>query len=303
MRKKSVVLIVNPKAGKCKGIKRLGDIIQTIQQNGCLPTVLLTQKSGDARQFAFDYGNEVDIVCCVGGDGTFSEVVAGMVGGKHSTPIGYIPSGSTNDYAASLNLPSDLQDAASVAVNGYPQSFDIGILNDHPFAYVAAFGMLAKVSYNAPQDLKNVLGHFAYILEGICDLHTLRAERMSIDTDTEHFDGEFLLGTISNTTSIGGILQFSASDVQLNDGYLEVLLIAKPITTREFAQIIQALRTRVYTECDCIIYRKCKTVRITSQNSIPWTLDGEEMDGDLNNEIKNVPNAIRVMVQNAKRDV
>lgn len=176
MRKKSIVLIVNPKAGRCKGVKQLSGITQTIQEKGYLPIVLLTRKPGDARRFAYEHGDEVEVVCCVGGDGTFSEVVSG----KHSTPIGYIPAGSTNDYASSLGLSLNLHVAASDAVDGFSQSFDIGMLNGQPFAYVAAFGMLAKVSYSAPQDLKNILGHFAYVLEGICDLHSLRTEAMAI---------------------------------------------------------------------------------------------------------------------------
>ena len=296
MRKKSIVLIVNPKAGKCKGAKHLSEITKTIQEKGYLPIVLLTSKTGDARRFAYEHGDEVEVVCCVGGDGTFSEVVSGMVSGKHSTPIGYIPAGSTNDYASSLGLSLNLKVAASDAVDGFSQSFDIGMLNGRHFAYVAAFGMLAKVSYSAPQDLKNILGHFAYDLEGICDLHSLRAEAMAIDTDEEHIEGEYLLGTISNTTSIGGILQFDSGEVNLNDGYLELLLISKPSTTREFAQIVQALSTRSYSGCSCITYRKSKHVRIISHNQIPWTLDGECAGESSYVEIENIPNAIYVMI-------
>ncbi len=296
MRKKSIVLIVNPKAGKCKGAKHLSEITKTIQEKGYLPIVLLTSKTGDARRFAYEHGDEVEVVCCVGGDGTFSEVVSGMVSGKHSTPIGYIPAGSTNDYASSLGLSLNLKVAASDAVDGFSQSFDIGMLNGRHFAYVAAFGMLAKVSYSAPQDLKNILGHFAYVLEGICDLHSLRAEAMAIDTDEEHIEGEYLLGTISNTTSIGGILQFDSGEVNLNDGYLELLLISKPSTTREFAQIVQALSTRSYSGCSCITYRKSKHVRIISHNQIPWTLDGECAGESSYVEIENIPNAIYVMI-------
>lgn len=296
MRKKRIVLIVNPKAGKCKGVKHLGEITQAIQDQGYLPIVLLTHKSGDANRFAYEHGNEVEVVCCVGGDGTFSEVVSGMVAGNHRTPIGYIPAGSTNDYASSLGLSRNPHVAASNAVDGFSQSFDIGMFNGQPFAYDAAFGTLAKVSYSTSQDLKNMIGRYAYFLEGVCNLYGLRAETMAIDTETEHIEGKYLFGSISNTTSIGGILKFDSGEVKLNDGYLELLLISKPSSPLEFIQLVQALSTRSYSESRCVIYRKCKHVRIISQNLIPWTLDGERAKESNFVEIENIPNVIHVMV-------
>ena len=293
MSEKKILLILNPRAGKCKGAKQLFDIIKAVQDSGYIPEVLLTYKNGDARRFACEYGAAVEVVCCIGGDGTFSEVVAGMVDGGHHTPIGYIPAGSTNDYASSLGLSHVLYEAAVDAVTGTPQTFDIGLLNGQPFAYVAAFGMLAKTSYSVPQDLKNILGHFAYILEGIYDLRSLRPESLEIDTDDEHIEGDYLLGTVSNTTSIGGILQFKAD---MNDGYLELMLVSMPSNPREFAQLVQALSTHDYTACDCITFRKSKKVKITAQNKLPWTLDGEAAEDCREVFIENVPNAIRVKV-------
>ena len=295
MPKKRIVLIVNPKAGQCKGVKQLGEITLAIQERGYFPTVLMTRRSGDASRFACEHGNDAEAICCVGGDGTFSEVVAGMVAGRHSAPIGYIPAGSTNDYASSLGLSRNLHIAALNAVDGFSQSFDIGMFNGHPFAYTAAFGMLAKVSYSTPQKLKNIVGRLAYFLEGIRDLHSLRAEAMTIDTDGERIEGKYLFGAVSNTTSIGGILHFDSGDVKLNDGYLELLLISKPSSLREFAQFVHALSTRAYSESSCIIYRKCKRVRIISHKRIPWTLDGEPAKESDQVDIEVVPQAIHVM--------
>lgn len=278
------------------GAKHLGNIVQTVQDKEYLPVVLLTGKPGDARRFACEHGGEAEVVCCVGGDGTFREVVSGMIAAKHSTPIGYIPAGSTNDYASSLGLSLNLHTAALDAIDGEPQSFDLGIFNGQPFAYAAAFGALARVSYGTPQDLKNALGYFAYVLEGIFDLHSLRAEVMEIETDDEHLEGEYLLGTISNAASIGGILQFDSREICLNDGYFELLLLSKPATTREFAQLVQALRTRSYSGCRCLAYRRSRHARIVSRNSIPWTLDGERAEESRHVEIEAIPNAIRIMV-------
>lgn len=300
---KRIVLIVNPRAGRCRGAKHLGDLAQAIQDKEYLPVVLLTGKPGDARRFACEHGGEADVVCCVGGDGTFSEVVSGMAAAKHSAPIGYIPAGSTNDYASSLGLSLNLHTATLDAIGGEAQSFDLGIFNGQPFAYAAAFGALARISYGTPQDLKNALGYFAYVLEGIFDLHSLRAEAMEIDTDDEHLEGEYLLGTISNAASVGGILQFDSREVRLNDGYFELLLLSKPATTREFAQLMQALRTRSYSNCRCLAYRRSRHVRIVSRNPIPWTLDGERAEEGRHAAIETIPNAIRVIVPRKQADL
>lgn len=300
MQEKKILLILNPRAGKCKGAKQLYEIIKAVQDSGFMPMVLLTYKTGDARRFARDYGGEVEIVCCIGGDGTLSEVVSGMVDARHDTPIGYIPAGSTNDYASSLGLSDDPYAAARDAVSGRAQAFDIGLLNGRPFAYVAAFGMLAKVSYSVPQDMKNLLGHMAYVLEGVRDLHMLKAEKLSIDADDEHIEGEYILGTISNTTSIGGILQFNPAVADMNDGYLELMLIALPANPWELTQLIQALSARDYSNCGCITFRKCRAVRITAENPIAWTLDGEAAEDCREVRIDNVPSAIRVMVRPAE---
>jgi len=296
MLEKNILLIINPKAGKCKGIKKMPDIVRTIQSKGFLPTVLLTEKAGDARRYACEYGGRANIICCVGGDGTFSEVVSGIVEGGHSTPIGYLPSGSTNDYAASLHLSPDLCAAAEQVLDGVAQAFDIGLFNGHPFAYVAAFGMPAKVSYSVPQNIKNVLGHFAYILEGIRDLHALRAEAMAVHVDEEILEGKYLMGCFSNTMSIGGVLQFSPEDAIMDDGYLEVLLVSRPSTAREVTKMIYALRTRNYGDCPCITYRKAKKATIISENKLPWTIDGECMEDFRQSEIETLPKKIHVMV-------
>lgn len=292
----SVVLIVNPRAGKCQGSKKLCDIVQTIQERGYLPTILITHRPGDARRFACEHGDKGRVICCVGGDGTLSEVISGMIAGHHDTPIGYIPAGSTNDYASSLGIPLDLIRATAQATDGVPRCFDVGMIDQQPFAYVAAFGTFAKVAYGTSQNLKNVLGHFAYILKGFCCLHSLRAESISIDADDEHFEGEYLLGAVGNSTSIGGIIRLNPDEVKLDDGYLELLLISKPATGREFLQLLRALCTRTYSACSCITLRKSRHVRITAPRSIPWTIDGEYASESRQVDIRNAANAIRVML-------
>lgn len=298
---KKMLLILNPKSGRCKGVKKLNEVIQVAQNRGYFPTVLITQKAGDAEEFARLYGGQADLVACIGGDGTFSEVASGMIHGGHDVPLGYIPAGSTNDYAASLGLSADMKIAAEDMFDGIVKHFDVGCLDGRHFTYVTAFGMPAKASYSAPQDLKNLFGHFAYILEGIYDLRSLKAEHARIEMDEETVEGDYLMGTISNTTSIGGILQFNPDDVLLNDGYLELMLVSKPTNIKDFSQLVSAVTSKKYTDCNCITFRKTHSLKIVADNPMPWTVDGEFMEDCQAAEICAVPDAIRVVVPRENR--
>jgi len=239
-------------------------------------------------------------VACIGGDGTFSEVVSGMVEGENSCIIGYLPAGSANDYGASLGLSTDLCNAAYDIINGEPQPFDIGLFNGHTFAYVAAFGAFAKVSYSTSQDLKNVLGHLAYVLEGLKDLQSLRSEHVRLELDGESLEGDYILGMISNAISIGGILRFDPNQINLNDGYLELMLISMPANAWEFSQLVQALSSQSYTECSAITFRRARKIRLLADAQMPWTLDGEYMQGSSEILITNSSSAIQVIVPTRK---
>lgn len=298
---KKMLLILNPKSGRCKGVRKLDEVIRVAQNRGYLPMVLITQKAGDAQEFARMYGGQVDLVACIGGDGTFSEVASGVINGGHDVPLGYIPAGSTNDYATSLGLSADMKTAAEDMFDGEIRTFDVGCLDGRYFTYVTAFGMPAKASYSAPQDLKNLFGHFAYILEGIYDLRSLKAEHARIEMDEETVEGDYLMGTISNTTSIGGILQFNPDDVLLNDGYLELMLVSKPTNIKDFSQLISAVKNRKYSDCNCITFRKTHALRIVAENPMPWTVDGEFMEDCREAVIKAEPAAIRVIVPMVNR--
>jgi len=286
---------VNPKAGKCEGIKRLQEVLRVFQHAQYLSTVLLTEKSGDAAEFAMQYGNEHDMIVGIGGDGTFSEIVSGMVSGKIDKPIGYIPAGSANDYGSSIGLSNDVYTAACDIVNGRSQWFDIGLFNERPFVYVAAFGSFAKVSYQTPQDLKNLFGHAAYILEGVREF-PLRSEHVAMEIDGEKIEGDYILGFISNTLSIGKIIRFSPREVLMNDGYLEIVLVSMPSNPKDLSEIIQALSTQSYSGCRNIVFRRGKKIRIQASDEMSWSLDGEYAQSKEESVVSIVPNAIRVMV-------
>lgn len=293
---KKILLIINPKAGKGRGSKKIDEILRIFQNGGFLTTVLLTEKAGDAKEVVINHGKDYDIIACVGGDGTFSQVMSGIVEAKLSQPIGYLPAGSANDYGASLNLSTDLCTAASDLVTGVPTPFDIGYFNGQPFAYVVAFGTFAKVSYSTPQDLKNTLGHLAYVLEGIKDLQSLSAMHVHLKLDGEEVEGDYILGFISNAISIGGILRFNPEEINLNDGYLELLLISMPSSAWDFTQLIQALSTQTYTNCSAITFRRAREIKIRADAQMPWTLDGEYVQGSEEILITNSSSAIKVMI-------
>ena len=293
---KKLLLILNPKAGKCRGVKQLPELISLFQENGFLPTVLLTAKSGDASEFALHFGSDHDLIVCVGGDGTLSEVISGVVRGNVSRPIGYIPAGSANDYGSSLGLSADLLTAAGDIITGRPAGFDVGLYNGQPFVYVAAFGTLAKVSYSTSQDVKNLLGHAAYVLEGIRNLPSLQSCHMEIEIDGEPIEGDFILGLISNTLTVGGLLRFDPAQVMMDDGLLEIMLISMPSSPKEFTDTIQAVSTQNYTNCSSIIFRKGQRISIRSLDQTDWSLDGEYARSRERTEILSVPNAIQIII-------
>ena len=191
---KTLLFIVNPRAGKAKSSAPLFDAVATFGKAGYLVKVALTQAAGDAARFAAQWGGDFDLVVCAGGDGTLNGTLSGLMQLETRPPVGYLPNGSTNDFAASLRIPATVPEAARAVVEGTPRPLDLGTHNDRYFSYVASFGAFTKASYSAPQETKNALGHFAYILEGIKNLDSLRPYRCAVEADGEMFDGDFKIG-------------------------------------------------------------------------------------------------------------
>ena len=294
---KPLLLIVNPCSGTCQGAKRLGEIVSVFQNGGYLPTVLMTQKSGDATAFAKQWAPDFPMIVCVGGDGTFSETMAGLLASGAQTKIGYIPAGSTNDLASTLKLSGDPTAAAQAIVDGKGQMLDVGSFNERYFAYTASFGVFTKTSYATPQDLKNTLGYLAYVLEGIRDLATIQPVHMQIDVNGEQLEGDYIFGAVSNSTSLGGILQLDTAAVDLNDGLLELLLIKMPATPIELAKMIHALHTKQYDSCESIRFLSTQEIRIrTDGPGFTWTLDGEPLESGQDTRIINVHDAYRIIL-------
>lgn len=272
-----LMLIINPTAGKNQARERAFAFINYFFQNGYHVTVFPTQEKGDGTRFVAEYAVEYQHVVCVGGDGTLNEVVSGLMQIPPETRpmLGYIPAGTTNDFASTLGIPSKMTDAMKQIVEGVPFPCDIGCFNGRYFTYVAAFGLFTEVSYETPQMLKNTLGHFAYILEGVKSLATVRSYHLKIEADGEIIEDDFIYGQFSNSTSIGGMLSIEKAGVSLNDGLFEVLLIKMPTNPLELNEIIAALLQQKVKDCPFIYFRQAAHVRVHTEEPVAWTLDGE----------------------------
>lgn len=269
-----VLFIVNPHSGKGLIRNHLLDIVDIMVKAGLEITIYTTQKREDATRKVMAEGADYDRIVCSGGDGTLDEVITGMMNTGLEIPIAYIPAGSTNDFANSLGLPKDIIKSARVAVGDELFRCDIGSFNSDTFVYVAAFGMFTEVSYKTSQQLKNIFGHLAYIMEGVKQLHDFSSYSMQVEHDGEVFQDEFIYGMVTNSVSVGGFKGMTGSDVKLDDGVFEVTLIRKPRNPIELNEILACL-TNMIDDSDLIYSFKTDEVRITSRGKVAWTLDGE----------------------------
>lgn len=292
---KKLLFVVNGHSGKGQIKNKLLDIIDIMIKEGYHVQVHTTQEREDATKVVREQAKYYDLVVCSGGDGTLDEAVTGMMQSEVRTPLGYIPAGSTNDFANSLEIPKDMIQAAKTAVLGVPFSCDVGEFNGDYFIYVAAFGIFTDVSYATSQELKNALGHVAYILEGAKRLYTIKTYHMRVEYDGNEIEGDFLLGMITNSTSVGGFKNMTGKDVKLDDGMFEVTLIHKPKNIIELNTIIASL-TNLKDETDLIYSFRAESVKFYSEEEIPWTLDGEFGGDHKEVQIKDHCKAVDIMI-------
>ena len=292
---KKLLFVVNGHSGKGQIKNKLLDIIDIMIKEGYHVQVHTTQEREDATKVVREQAKYYDLVVCSGGDGTLDEAVTGMMQSEVRTPLGYIPAGSTNDFANSLEIPKDMIQAAKTAVLGVPFSCDVGEFNGDYFIYVAAFGIFTDVSYATSQELKNALGHVAYILEGAKRLYTIKTYHMRVEYDGNEIEGDFLLGMITNSTSVGGFKNMTGKDVKLDDGMFEVTLIHKPKNIIELNTIIASL-TNLKDETDLIDSFRAESVKFYSEEEIPWTLDGEIGGDHKEVQIKDHCKAVDIMI-------
>lgn len=271
---KKLLFVYNARSGKAKIRNKLVDIIDTFTKAGYEVTAYPTQESGDAIRAVATRDAGYDLVVCSGGDGTLDEVVFGMMESKAKLPIGYIPAGSTNDFGHSLGISSNMQKAAETACAGTVFPCDIGSLCNNYFVYVAAFGVFTEVTYATPQNIKNTIGHTAYILEAIKSLPTIKHYRMRVKWEEGQLENDFIYGMVTNSMSVGGFKGITGHHVFLDDGYFEVTLIKAPENPIELNDIVRAMLDR-RLDSDHIITFRSKHVEFFSETPISWTRDGE----------------------------
>lgn len=294
---KKLFLVMNPCSGKKRANKVLAEIIDVFNRADYEVTAYMTAARGDATRAAAERAADFDRIVCIGGDGTLNEVIAGLHEVGQQTPIGYIPAGSTNDFASSLGLPKDLIDAARLAATGEPRKLDIGSFNGRCFSYVASFGAFTRTSYATPQGMKNALGHVAYLLAGAKELTSIRSTHMRfVLADGTSFEDDYIFGAISNSTSVAGLLTLSPDLVDLNDGLFELLLIRKPHSLLELSDCVLALTTQEY-HTPMLTMVSTGRVEIDCPSELDWTLDGEYAAGQAHCVVENLHDAIRVIVR------
>ncbi len=295
---KKLLFIYNPHAGRGQVRGKLAEILNAFTKAGCLCTAYPTQAPGDAARVARELAPGFDRVACCGGDGTLHEVVAGLMELPESArpPIGYLPAGTTNDYARNLKLPRGMEAMAALAAGGEPRPVDIGRVGEQYFIYVAAFGAFTDVAYNTSQQFKNAFGHLAYVLKGAAELgNNLKGYPLRVEHDGGTLEGEYLYGMVSNTVSVGGIIGLPGNEVVLDDGLLELVLVEKPRTMAQLNTAIRALAKQEYDTESGVVGLHSSRYRITCAEGVPFTLDGEFGGEHAEAEIAAVNTPIRIV--------
>ena len=293
---RKMLFAMNPNAGQKKAAKSLMEIVSVFNRADYDVNVFITEKKGDAEEKIFRTAKEYDAVVCSGGDGTLNEAITGILRSGVNVPLGYIPAGTTNDFANSLGLPLDPVEAAKNIAEGQPITYDVGQFGDRYFSYVASFGAFTRTSYNTPQSIKNALGHTAYILSGIQEISQIREISAKLELDGQVMEGHYLFGAVCNSTNVAGILTLDSSQVDLRDGKFEILLVRSPADLAEVAECIQALQTKTYN-CKMVSFLSAGKIKITMDEAVDWTLDGEYQPGDNHVQIVNRHLAIRLLTR------
>lgn len=293
---KKMLFIYNPNSGMGLLKPKLSDVLDIFVKGGYEVTVYPTQKYHDAVRKMGEYEEQYDLVACSGGDGTLDEVVTGMMKREDKVPIGYIPAGTTNDFASSLHISKNMLEAADTVVNGVPFVCDVGEFNEDYFVYIAAFGLFTDVSYETKQSMKNVLGHLAYILEGTKRIFNIPSYRIKVTHDGETIEDEFIYGMVTNSRSVGGFKGITGKNVVFDDGKFEVTLFKTPRNPMELNEILGALALRKINPKRMYSF-KTNEVHFETEEEIPWTLDGEF--GGVHEEVvvKDCQKALEIMVK------
>lgn len=291
------MLIINPVSGKGRVKNYLLDILKTLSKGGQCVSVFVTEKSGDATEFAMTYGGEYDRLVCNGGDGTLNEVVNGIMHlpiEKRPT-IGYIPLGTTNDMASSLKLPKTPEEVLAHIDEGNIRIVDVGQFDESFFGYVAAFGAFTDISYITPQRAKNNWGYLAYLVQALSSIPHITPCHARVEYDEGVIEDDFIFGAVVNSTSVAGIIKLSPEDVTLDDGIFEVLLIKMPKNVADLNNVISNVLARNFnTDYVCLLHTK--EIRFEFDHPVAWTCDGEDGGSHVTVTAHNCQKALKLII-------
>ena len=297
---KKVLIVLNPCAGVKRANKYMTDIISLFCDNGYICTVQTTKPDLSGYDAVMQFGEGHELIVVIGGDGTYNEVVAGVIDKNLSCPIGYIPAGTTNDFGSSLGLPKNIMKAAQNILDGKAQNFDVGSFNGRKFTYVASCGAFSSTSYTTPTDLKNVFGHLAYVLEGIKSLPEIQPEHLRINYDGNFKEDDYIFAAVCNSTSLGGILKLDKKYVDMNDGLFEILLVRSPNNIAELATAVHDLNMQNFNNSSIIELITASKIELETSRLNEWSLDGEWQKGSDKIVIENLKDAIKLIVPKEK---
>jgi YegS/Rv2252/BmrU family lipid kinase len=284
-------------SGRRKARMMIYSIVNFLSKNGCRTTVFATTCQGNAIELVQNHAASHDRIICCGGDGTLNEVFSGLASVNIKIPVGYIPTGTTNDLANALGLTSDAKRAMHLALHGEECNLDLGTFNhDKYFSYVASFGAFSNVAYETPQWLKNRLGRASYFFYGISEIAEIRSHRVRIEADETVIDGDFVYGSVSNSTVIGGLVKLPEDSIRLDDGKFEVMLIKTPKGPTDLHLIVQGLVNQEYND-DSVLFFTASNITLTFEGDVPWTVDGEYAGENSKVTIGNIKQGIRILVE------
>ena len=302
--RENAMLIANPRSGNARAVEMIAPVVEALSNRGYATLAFTTTCRGDATRLANEYGRDCRLVVVVGGDGTMNEVIRGVMSlEKTKRPVlGYIPMGSTNDFAGALGLPKRPDDQLEAALNGMPTDIDVGCFNGRHYAYLASFGAFTDISYSTPQDAKNALGFFAYLGGGMMNsIANIKPTHTSMFIDGRMIEGDFAFVSVSNAPSVVGVINYGRQRVDLNDGVFEVMTISYPENAIEVGKVAAALSTNDYDNEFIRVY-SCSEVRFVLDTPVNWMLDGELVESGHEVRIQNVHSGVKIMLPRPDRE-
>lgn len=292
--KRKALVVVNPKSGRIRVKSQVLDITR-LSTSGIAPTVYTTTARGDATKYVEDMGEDYDMIICRGGDGTFNEVVNGIMRLENKKCIGYIPAGTTNDLSRVLGIPNNTRKAMELIIAGNTMPHDIGLFNNERyFTYIASFGAFTKAAYATPQVKKNSMGYFAYLLEAVNCIKDIKPIHARVVVDGKELEDNYVYGAVSNSTSVGGVLKLDMNIVDLTDGIFEVMLVKNPGSVKRWKDTLYAAKSRRYEKSECIDFFQGRKIEFFFDKEIPFTTDGEYINGGKRVVIENRHKAIYI---------